>query len=188
MLVAQGTRGQSPAAPHFDLPNAIRSILADTGLSDPADIARELLHRIPAAAVPAVLELVLPVYVRQRIVAERALTSPATARGILVRSAKVTGITEWWRQVLEDRVVTSNGYKRLADCTWEDLDYLSGKLRLRADLMVVKAQRYEKLRDLLSRWERGATLGQLPKEVLMDVLGPLPDGSGSVPDPEDDEF
>lgn len=170
----------------YSLPDAVREILNTTGLSDPQDIARELIRRMPATAIAETLEAVMPLYVRQRIGAERALTSPRAAQGVLVRSSKVGGITTWWRQVLEDSVRTSNGYKRLADCTRDDLTYLANGLRNSADAMLIKAQRYDNLGALLEGRGPYATLrtllagNELTPERIQNTLGELPGGGDSI--------
>lgn len=169
----------------MNLPDVIRQICAYSDVSDPAEIAKILVDAIPPERHTEALALVMPVFVREHLGRQRTLTNPTQARNQLVRSARVTGIREWWRQVLEDRVAPHGVWKRLGDCTWEDLDWLAAQLRNKADSLIVKAQRLEKLRDQLNQYERGAKLSDLDPQTLRDLLGTLPDGRSAVPDPEE---
>lgn len=167
----------------FDLTGMIRQILEETDLSEPADIARELVTRIPPEALRDTLETVLPAYVRNRIAAERAVTSPMAAQRMMVRSAKVGGVQEWWRKALDDRVSVRGDYKRLGDCTRLDLTFLAENLRERAEAMVSKAARYEALRDRVEALRReDAKVSDLPVSVLRDWIGTFPDGTDRVED------
>lgn len=166
----------------FDLTGVIRQILEETDLSDPTAITRELITRIPPEALRDVLETVMPAYVRNRISAERAVTSPAAARRMMVRSSKVGGINEWWRRALDDRVAVRGDYKRLGDCTRRDLDYLAENLRERAEAMTRKAQRYEALRDKLPADRPETIVSDLPIPVLREWIGTFPDGTDRVED------
>lgn len=166
----------------FDLTGMIREILEETDLSEPADIARELVARIPPEALRDTLETVLPAYVRNRIAAERAVTSPANAQRLMVRSAKVGGVQEWWRRALDDRVSVHGTYKRLGDCTRLDLDVLAEGLHEKAAAMANKAQRYEALRDRLPADRPEAKVSDLPVTVLKEWIGTFPDGTDRVED------
>jgi hypothetical protein len=165
----------------MDLAGRVRRILSETDLSDPDEIARCIVDDLPANQWREVLVSILPGYVRQRMAAERAFTTPPSAQQVLTRSAKVTGITEWWRQVLEDRVMTVAGHKRLADCTRDDLEHMAKDLRARAARFIGKAERYERLRDNLIL-EGREVVGALSVETLRTLLGTLPDGSTGVPE------
>jgi hypothetical protein len=165
----------------IDLVGRIRQILADTDLSDPEVITEQLIADLPYDMLREVLRSVLPSYVRQRIAAERVFTTPAAAQKVLIRSSKVTGITEWWRAALEDRVLTGVGRKRLADCTSDDLEHIATELRSKARRFAEKAERYERLRAKVVE-EGCAVVGGLSVSTLRDLLGTFPDGSTAVPD------
>lgn len=177
----------APPAVAFSLDDAVRDILATTGLSDPAAIALELLHRVPSYNQGAALAQALPPYVRQRLAAERALTTPHGARSVLVRSAKVSGITEWWRIVLNDRVSTANGWKTLGECTRADLEYLEKGLRGSAAKLTAKAEHYRRLRECLEEHAPTAQVRSLSKQAIIEVLGTLPDGRDGIDEPDDED-
>lgn len=166
----------------FDLTGMIRQILEETDLSEPADIARELVTRIPPEALRVTLETVLPAYVRNRIAAERAVTTPANAKRLMVRSSKVGGVQEWWRRALDDRVSVHGDYKRLGDCTRLDLQFLAENLREKAEALTSKAKRYEALRDRLPADRPEAKVSDLPVPVLREWIGTFPDGTDSIPE------
>lgn len=169
----------------FSLDDAIRDILANTDLSSPDAITLELMHRLPSRNQAAALAQSLPTYVRQRIAAERALTSPQGARQALIRSAKVGGITELWRKILDDRVNTPAGWKTLGECTRDDLAHAERVLKSSAAKFLSKAQRYG---DLRAQLEMHAVdrVRDLEKNVLVETFGTLPDGRTGIDDPDDD--
>lgn len=183
-MITDETVVVAPAG-ELDIPNALRQICAYSDLADPSAISKVIVDAIPPELLEEALRITMPYFVREHLARQRALTNPRQAQAQLVRSAKVTGIRDWWRQVLEDRVAPQGTWKRLADCTWADLDWLAASLRDKADNLIVKAQRYEKYRDMLDRYDRNAKLGDLDPRILRDLLGPLPDGRNAVEDPED---
>jgi hypothetical protein len=174
---------ETPAI-YATLDNAIRDILATTGESNPRRIADLLLKDIPQDKRDEALREALPSYVRAFIVQNRALSSPQRMQAVLVRSALRTGIVDAWRQVLDDRVNVAGTDKRLADCTWSDLDQMARRLRQQAESFKTKAQRYERIRDELSGFGPNAVVGDLPVDTLKELFGALPNGEYSIPDPD----
>lgn len=150
----------------------IRYALENTTLTDPRDVAGEVLHLLdrahdqgegPAAYRDALAE-VLPTYVSVEFSRTRMLNPVAVVVDDVtpVRepagSAKVAACRNDWNARKNTPVWLPDGWKRLADCTADDLLTLAATLRDRAEKVAAKAAWYEALADALPE---GATVAAL---------------------------
>ncbi|MGN8689856.1 hypothetical protein ACTND8_08130 [Atopobiaceae bacterium HCP3S3_F7] len=150
----------------------IRRLLDNTELSNPHDVAGALLNELdntlPIAAradlYRATLAEVLPTYVGVEFSRTRMLNPVAVVVDDVtpVRepagSAKVAACRNDWNARKNTPVWLPNGWKRLADCTADDLLALAATLRDRAEKVAAKAAWYEALADALPE---GATVAAL---------------------------
>lgn len=150
----------------------IRYALENTTLTDPRDVAEEVLrlldracdHGAGSAAYRDALAEVLPTYVGVEFSRTRMLNPVAVVVDDVtpVRepagSAKVAACRNDWNARKNTPVCLPNGWKRLADCTAADLLTLAATLRDRAAKVAAKADWYEALAAALPE---GATVAAL---------------------------
>lgn len=139
----------------FSVSDCLRQVLETTSLSDPRAIAAEMLDRIPRAARGAVLAQVLPLWVQGQV-SRRRLLSPVAAAP--VPSPKVAAVRDDWAVRLNTPLCVDGLWKRLADCTANDLRTVAASLRALAAKTAAKADYYVELADLVPA---GGTVGML---------------------------
>lgn len=140
-----------------DLDRLIHDVLADTTATTPHDIAVEVLKRIPDAA--AALAEALPVYVQVCLSRARMLTPSSDGATTSFRGvSRASRIRDDWDRRLQTPLWVGDEWKRLADCTADDLRTVAAELRDKAEKVLAKADWYEHLAALLPA---GATVGSL---------------------------
>ncbi len=153
----------------------IRATLEETDATTPADIAREVLARIPDPQ--AALAECLPTFVQVSLSRARMLSpldDPQTAdRGQAaadthatvapVGYSRATRIRDSWAARLSTPLRVGDEWKRLADCTAADLHIVADDLRARAAKSLAKADWYDQLADMLPK---GATVAVLTAEQV----------------------
>lgn len=168
------TRCSTPidSAPEpFDLRSLVRDVFDNSTLADPGLIAEEVYKRIGPDEVYAALQASLRLFVRQVISERRMHTQMATPTNPDGVSWKVGAIREHWRRSLQDSVhVGGSEWKRLGQCTYEDLKVAAAERREQASRNRAKAQQYEALANLVSD-HGAATVAELPVDVLSAALG-----------------
>lgn len=148
----------------------LRNLIADLsahGSPDPRAVATRVIEKLSAEEYRAALEIALPSYVR---VVNNAHRSPSV--GNPSRSAKVGAIRAWHERMLLAEVDPSgsgNDWKRLGDCTRDDVLALAAHRRKIADENRAAAQRYERLASEMN--ELGVEhVSDLSASVLSSVL------------------
>lgn len=155
----------------FSLRHVVHDVLTETDLADPSDVANAVLARIPEDLSRVALAQALRGYVRQ-VIGQARMTRPEqdTEQKPTGRSWKRDALREGWRDRLHDRTHVENGWKLLAECTYEDLLAAAAERRDLAERNLASAQQYEKWASLVS--EYGVeTFGDLPAAVLAEALG-----------------
>lgn len=153
----------------------IRAVLDETAATTPAEIAREVLARVsdPQAA----LAECLPTFVQVSLSRSRMLSpldEPQTAdRGQVSADAqtapapvgysRATRIRLSWEDRLNTPLRVGEAWKRLADCTADDLRTVAESLRGRAAKSLAKADWYD---DLAAKLPKGATVAVLTAEQV----------------------
>lgn len=156
----------------FDIRKAIRSVIDDTDLASPDDIAAKVVGDIPAKALRDVAQVLLREYVRIELTRERMHESP---RPMSSRSSKVSAIrtaaSEWARRLRERVYVGDAEWKLLGECTYENLQYLAADRHEHAARNLAAAIRFEVLADALQK--HGV-------EHVADLPSPVLDEAGEV--------
>lgn len=152
------------------LRHLVHSVLEQTDLASPEEVAAAVARGVPAKRVRAVLVEALTAYVRTTMQQRRA-HNPILAdeqRTQSARSSKVAAIRDSWASALRDRVHVSDGWKLLGECTFEDLMFAAAERREHAARNLAKADQFE---ALASRLESAGveTVADLPESAL-DVL------------------
>ena len=109
----------------FDLNAVVSTVLDDTELTDPRQVAAAAAARIPAKDRLAALTLALDPYVREAM-QRRRQRNPVVGARATGRSAKVAAIRNWWERAMQDRVNVgprATDWKQLGDCGYDDLMY-----------------------------------------------------------------
>ena len=143
----------------MNLRSLVHQVLTETSLSDPREVAVEVASRLRGPSLRAALLEALAVYVRVTFGRDRMLSqdSPAGA------SSKVAAVaSDWARQVLTP-VAVDGVWKRLGECTADDLRAIAASLRSMADQTLSKAEWYE---DLASALPAGAVVADLDADPL----------------------
>jgi len=143
---------------------AVRTVLADTELSDPTDIAAAAFTKLDEDDYAAILLAVLRDVARLEIGRARVHTTSA-------RSPFVAGMRALAAQgVFSMRVFVGGEWKLYGDCDSTELRELGADSRVLAAKNVATAERHEKLAAALE--EQGcATLRDLNETTLDDLLG-----------------
>lgn len=162
----------------FDLNELVHRVIAFSDHADPGSATAEVLAQIPDESVRDALELTLREYVRQRFPRLSRMSDPAENETMVPSGRPVNAswkrdaIREGWQRVLRDRVHVgpdSSAWKFLGDCTTQDLAYAASERRSLAAGMVVAAQQYEHLANLLTLHSVTA-VKDLDSGVLAGVL------------------
>lgn len=177
----------------FDLKQYLRTVLKETDLTDPKDIAAELLERLPEGGERDLLLSLLVGYVHRYVVNDRGRTSPTgkgnlsllpapngtsfsgaapstQGQGYKQASSKVSAIREGWQRHLRARIHTEGGWKFFADLTYDDFMFAAAERQLQADRNMAQARRFRHWADLLTEYDV-KTFRELPPEVQMQSLG-----------------
>jgi hypothetical protein len=142
-----------------------RTVITTSPAADPAVLAAELLDRIPAGSERLVLEQCLRDVVRQVIHDSRPsmLVPDASTPN---KSWKVQGVRDAWQRALRDLYHVgpdASDWKRLADCTRDDLLFAAAERREHAARTLAKAEQLDRLAALVA--EHGV-------ERVADLPGP----------------
>lgn len=131
----------------------VETVLTLTTQSDPREIAAEVLASISDADLRDCLEDALPMYVSRYLTRGRGgVPTPEKLEEDLkpvapVRSAKVGAIRDHWAKFLDERVQVNGNWKKVADCTVQDVQALARERREVAAKNVAHAKRFEKLAE-----------------------------------------
>jgi hypothetical protein len=101
------------------------------------------------------------VYVRTQFTRDRMI--PQSHDVSPVPSSKVAAVRSAWARRLETPVFVGSAWKRLGECTAEDLRVVASALRSQAEQAVVKADYYEALASSLPA---GAVVSDLASDPL----------------------
>jgi len=154
----------------FILRHLVREVLDSTNDADPGAIAGMVMARIPRGQVRVALSQTLRLYVRQ-IVSETRNSRAASVTPIRPNvSSKVSGIRDGWQRRLRDRTHGADGWKMLADCTYDDLLAAASERRDMASRNDARARQYDSWARLLTEHDV-ATFGDLPPEAQMNAIG-----------------
>lgn len=152
-------------ADDFDLRRLIRQVQDESGSVDPGEIAGKVLAQTPDEHLRDAYEMTLRDYVRRTITGSRPHATGTAGN----RSAKVAGIREWWRGMLDQPVHVATGWKSLAECTRADLLFACAERRKVAVQNTAWAGRYEKLAQSMGAL-KAATVADLPSDLLAREL------------------
>lgn len=182
----------------FELKQHLKKVLQETDLTDPKDIAAELLDRLPEGDERNLLLSLLVGYVHRYVVNDRGRTAPTSTssasnlsllpapnggpvfpgsapsthgqQGYRRGSPKVSAIRDGWQKHLRARIHTENGWKFFADLTYDDFMFAAAERQLQADRNMAAARRFHHWADLLTEYDV-KTFRDLPPEVQMQTLG-----------------
>lgn len=158
-----------PAA--FNLRALVRETLATTPASDPREIASAVFVQIPTNQRAAALVDCLVSVVREVIGSQRPHNQPEPSPGAKPGSWKVKGIREEWARYLDTRWhVGEAQWKRLADCTRDDLLFAAHERRVNAERNIAAATELEGLADLLAE-HKVHHVAELPEDVISKAMG-----------------
>lgn len=162
----------------FSLRDTIREVVAEQSTTNPGEMARMVMARIPREHVVAALASCLTRTITDMLGDQhrRAMDELESARRSPVRpqvgSSKVAGyqaLGEKWRTALDTLLPTADGRKRLADCTRDDLMFAAEQRRELAAANMAAAARYESYAALLAT-HSVLRMGDLPETVLAEEL------------------
>lgn len=131
----------------------VKATLATTTKNDPREIAAEVLASIPDEDLRECLGDALAPYMQWHITkSRRGIPTPDKLEEDLkpvapVRSAKVNAIRDHWAKFLEERVQVNGNWKKVADCTVQDVQALARERREVAAKNMAHARRFEKLAE-----------------------------------------
>lgn len=153
----------------LNLRQAVREALLTADSVEYADVAGLILASLKRDQYAAALSQTLPAFVRSVVVTQRTNSvSPPNAE-TQPGSWKVKGIRAWAHR-LSDVYATESGNKRLADFTFDDLQFLAETCRDLAERNAASAARWERLAEAVK--DAGADrVADVPEDVLADVLG-----------------
>ena len=125
----------------------IRTVLDESTETDPRVIAADVLAAIPDEGWREVVSPALVSYVSSLVTRSRQGVPTQPNRPQVVRSAKVAGIRDDWQRFLGERVQVEGTWKRVAECTVQDVQALARERREVAAKNVAHATRFEKLAE-----------------------------------------
>ncbi|WP_029926350.1 hypothetical protein [Nocardia otitidiscaviarum] len=171
---------------NLTLRQLIASVLDETNLSDPREVAEKTAALIPPEQQLQILTDVLVGRVREMMAERRnaALSNafkprphePVTGGSIQVspkcpprrpsgRSAKVDQIRDWWADLLASSIhVGDQRWMPLGQCGIDELLFAEQTRRDKAAKEVARAKQYMRLRELLDKYEV-ATVAELPADA-----------------------
>lgn len=149
----------------YDIRAAIRTMIDETDLTAPEDIAARVVQEVPEDQLRAVLAMVLREYIRVELGRQRMAPQPGPTPAP-TRSAKVSAIRAAGPKWLRDRVFVGNStWLMLGECGYEQLRYLESERRTNAARSVAAADRYARLAELVETYNV-PRVADLPVEVL----------------------
>ena len=151
------------------LRHIVTEVLKTSLLTEPRDLATEVLARIDPEDVAEALAQAMPVFVRQVLSEQRQPTCirPSTTS---TGSVRIAAIRDDWKKALRDRIKTDNGMKFLGDCTIADLEAAAQLRDEMADRNRAKAAQYRVLIHELA--DAGVNrVKDLPTQRMMLVFG-----------------
>lgn len=158
----------------FNLRDLAKQVLAESNASDPGALTDELLDRIPADLRIEALRQCLRSFMLQTITQQRManpISPSANMPSKAPKSWKVRAIREGWQRALENRMHVAEGqWKKLRDCTHEDLMFAASQRQQMADRNAAIARSLHGLAALLTE-HQAATVNDLPVEIQMQALG-----------------
>lgn len=170
--------------------------LVATGSTPPEDVAAAVLSQLPPEERERILRDMILDRARRTMAARRAVrelppprpvavpdpepevldpVSPAASRPVPVirpapgPSAKVTGIRDWWADLLREEVQVSGITKALADCTATDMDVVARQRMGQAQRMARNAKGMAALAEQMRR-TRVRTVKDLPRTTAQAAL------------------
>lgn len=154
----------------FILRELVREVLSGTDEADPGVIAGMVVAQIRKADRDAALSQTMRLFVRQ-IISETRISHRATVTPIRPnRSMKVASIREESRR-LDDRLhVGASQWKKLRDCTYEDLLAVAAERQENADRNAAWAREYRAMASAVLDADV-ATFGDLPVATQAHILG-----------------
>jgi hypothetical protein len=112
----------------FDLRALVRSVIDETDLPSPRDIAAKDAEMVPDEHLRAALALALVSLAHDEVTRTRMANVASAAPSAKV--AAIRAAAETWRRALHDRVhVGAGDWKLLADCTADDLAFAAEERR-----------------------------------------------------------
>lgn len=153
-----------------DLAAVVREVVESSDETDPAALAKLVSEKIADEDTRAALDQALPVLVKREF---RRYAEPWTvhAGGQPAEeeqprggrpSPRVQRIRERW---LSDRIAGLDGYKRLGDCTIDDLEHAAAEREAHANATLARAGQLRALAALLAE-HQVATVRDLPGDAL----------------------
>lgn len=157
----------------LNLRHLVREILETAESVEYADVAAQVLAALPRNQHAAALSQALPAFVRSVVITQRGKDGvrpvPQNADASQPESWKVKGYRTWARH-LSDVYATEHGNKRLADFTFDDLQFLADTCRDLAEKNAASAARWERLAEAVK--DAGVErVSELSPEDLSDLLG-----------------
>lgn len=151
------------SAEPFDLRATVRAALDASDDADPHAVVAGLVKNLPARHLRPALTQALSSYVVQLATSDRARAFNGAPRASGSPRWKATAL------VLRQPIRTDDQWKRLRDCTRDDVLAGATHRRCQADGLIDHAERLEKLAALMD--ERGvATAGDLGEDTVREVL------------------
>lgn len=160
----------------FDLRAAIRHVLDSTDLSDPTEVARQLLAGMDvptrALAFEEVAETVVSVFMTRDRNSGGCDGSPSgsqSGNGSRSTKSRADRIRQWWRAELRKRYRGADEWLMLGQFSSADHEYAAQERRDRAAAITSRAEWHEMCAKAMS--DHGADeFGDLPDAVLEDLL------------------
>ena len=151
------------------LRHIVTEVLKTSLLTEPRDLATEVLARIDPEDVAEALAQAMPVFVRQVLSEQRQPTCirPSTTS---TGSVRIAAIRDDWKKALRDRIKTDDGMKFLGDCTIADLEAAA---RLRDEMAERNRAKAAQYRVLIHELEDAGVnrVKDLPTQRMMLVFG-----------------
>jgi hypothetical protein len=163
----------------FNLTDAIRSVIDETDLTEPRDIASRVACDTPKARMREAYIEALTSLVRIELGKARMHSAHASdvkpskpARRPQQQSAKVAALREYaeaWRRRLRDRLFVIDGWKLLADCTAADFRFAAEQRRTIAHGILANAEELNTYADACEAHDV-ATFADLPEDIQAKLL------------------
>lgn len=160
----------------LSLRTRVAGVLASSSISDPTAIAEKLIESASDHEREAWLSQSLPKLIADVMRSDRnhALVEaelPAASgkgRRMPSRSAKVSGVRDWWAQFLASRIAVAGSWKPVGDMTADDLHVVIADRRAHAAATIAQADRFAAILELMSK-HGAATVADLPRESVEQV-------------------
>ncbi len=154
----------------FSLRALVEEIRDETQIADPGELAPLVLKRIPRVHYRAAMKQMIHDFVRRVV---KGPSGPTTVRTDSIDASSVPG--ESWRRraarILDrSECIDGAAWKRLGDCTADDLRAAAAYKRSKARLILAAADRVETAAKEMDRL--GVThVRDLPPETVLDLFG-----------------